>query len=488
MTTDTIRVRIAPSPTGNLHIGTTRTALFNYLYARHMGGRFVLRVEDTDQERSNDEYTQNILEGFKGLGLNWDEGPDVGGDFGPYAQSERTELYTAALNKLIESKQAYPCFCTPEELQIEREQAEKSGQTYVYSGKYRDLSAAEAAERIAKGEAHVYRLKVPSKAVVFNDLIRGNIEIHTDILGDFIIAKGLNRPIYNFAVVVDDLGMKITHVLRGEDHISNTPKQILIYEALNEPVPQFGHTAMILAPDRSKLSKRHGATAISDYLAEGYLPEGLINYLALLGWSAPEGSEILSLDELVSLFSLDKVGKSGSVFDTDKLKWVNAQWIKKLSGEQLYKTVLPFVASEFDLSTHSEEWLTEAFGLVQEKVSLLTEFKTQLDFFLVPELVYQADLVGKAFKMESATPVLKALEKALPDTDNWNVEAVQETFAVLKSELDFKMKQIMWPIRAALSGRIFGPDLQKSIVLLGKEQVEKRIHNALKEIGELAHV
>lgn len=482
-----IRVRIAPSPTGMLHIGTTRTALFNYLFARHHGGTYVLRMEDTDTERSKAEYTQNIIKGFQNLGLNWDEGPDTGGAYGPYTQSERTHLYTEALQSLITKQSAYPCFCTPDDLQQEKELAERNKSTYIYSGKCRQLSAEECQHRIKQGTPHVYRLKTPSKSIIFEDLVRGEIEFHSSTIGDFIIAKGLSQPIYNFAVVVDDVGMKITHVLRGEDHISNTPKQILIYEALGYEPPLFGHTAMMLAPDRSKLSKRHGATSISDYLQMGVLKEALINYLALLGWSPPEGQEILSLEELISHFSLDKVTKSGAIFDIEKLKWVNGQWIRRMSPEELLHHSRPFLTA-FDLDSYSDDWLKDALNLVSEKVNLLTDLPDQLDFLLLSTLDYKEEGVKKAFQMPSASDVLTHLKAQVEASPDWQLEQMSSIFETLKNELDYKMKQIMWPIRAALSGRTFGPDLQKSMVLLGKERVLSRIDHALNELERFANV
>lgn len=473
-----VRVRIAPSPTGNLHIGTARTALVNYLYARHLDGVFVLRVEDTDQQRSRDEYTQNILSGLKNLGLTWDEGPEIGGDYGPYAQSERSTIYHEAFATLKANQKVYPCFCSTEMIQAEREAAEKAGETYVYSGTCRQLSETEIADRQAQGDAFVYRLRVDTEEITFTDLVRGDVTFNTATLGDFIVARQDELPLYNLAVVIDDAAMKITHVLRGEDHISNTPKQILLYRALGEQAPTFGHTPMMLAPDRSKLSKRHGATSVDDYLAQGYLPEALLNYLALLGWSpADTQEEIFSLDALVKHFELKDMSKSGAVFDIEKLNWMNGQWIRRLEVVELWQRIAPLVEQAgFALSSHDEAWWHQSVALVQDKLVRLPDYLSQCDFLLA-DLTYAPEQVEKAFKMESALPVLSALASGLASID-WTPEAIHGVFETLKQEQPFKMKQIMWPIRAALSGRTFGADLHQSIFLLGQENVLSRLSQA----------
>lgn len=484
-----VRVRIAPSPTGNLHIGTARTALFNYLYARHHGGTFVLRVEDTDRERSQAAYTENILSGLQQLGLSWDEGPGAASPHAPYFQSERHAIYRRYLEQLLAAEQIYPCFCSQAELQAERQAAETAGQTYVYSRRCRSLSAAEVQARQAAGATPVYRLKVADAPVVFEDLVRGEIRIDGTLIGDIIIARGDWNPMYNFAVVVDDIEMEISHVLRGEDHISNTPKQILIYQALGASAPHFGHTAMMLAPDRSKLSKRHGATSVAAYLEMGYLPEALVNYLALLGWSAPEGREIFSLSELAELFSLDKVNKSGAIFDVEKLKWVNAQWLKSLSVEALLERLKPLLEQAgLDLNQQPESWWQQTVALVQEKLTVLPDYLSQCDFLLHPELSYLPEQTAKAFQLASARPVLEAFAAGLDSLESWDIEAMHSLMEQLKTSLPYKMKDIMWPIRAALTGRIAGADLQQSLLLLGRERALKRVQQALNELGHQENV
>ena len=286
------RVRIAPSPSGNLHIGTARTALFNFLFAKKTGGKYILRIEDTDAERTSSEYVKNIFDSLKALGLSWDEGPDEGGPYGPYSQSERFDIYPQYAQKLIESGHAYECFCTPEELAVEKEESQKNKVAHIYSGKCKNLTEEQKSALRAEGRKPAIRFHVPAKELVFNDLVKGELKFDTSLIGDFVIMKSNGTPTYNFAVVVDDMLMKISHVIRGEDHISNTPKQIVIYEALGAEVPQFGHLGMILAPDRSKLSKRHGATGVSEFVEKGYLIDALVNFVALLGWSPSDGVEI----------------------------------------------------------------------------------------------------------------------------------------------------------------------------------------------------
>ena len=321
-TLNEVRVRIAPSPSGNLHIGTARTALFNYLFAKKNNGKFVLRIEDTDAERTSQEYIDNIFDSLKALGLNWDEGPDVGGPYGPYTQSQRFDIYPKYAQKLLESGFAYECFCTPEELEAEKELATKNKKPYVYSKKCENLTEAEKEKLRAEGRKPAIRFNIAkaqkafhdTTILEFDDLVKGKLHMDTALLGDFVIMKSNGTPTYNFAVVIDDMLMKISHVIRGEDHISNTFKQILIFEALGAEVPRFGHLGMILAPDRSKLSKRHGATAVSEFVEKGYLTDALINFVALLGWSPSDGKEIKTVDEIAQDFRIGDISSSNSIF------------------------------------------------------------------------------------------------------------------------------------------------------------------------------
>ena len=321
-----VRVRIAPSPSGNLHIGTARTALFNYLFAKKNNGKFVLRIEDTDAERTSQAYIDNIFDSLKALGLNWDEGPDVGGPYGPYTQSERFDIYPKYAQILLDKGFAYECFCTPEELEAEKKQAAENKKPYVYTKKCLNLTDEEKAKLRAEGRKPAIRFNIEkaqkafhdSSILKFDDMVKGELHVDTNLLGDFVIMKSNGTPTYNFAVVIDDMLMKISHVIRGEDHISNTFKQILIFEALGAEVPKFGHLGMILAPDRSKLSKRHGATAVSEFVEKGYLTDALINFVALLGWSPSDGQEIKTVDEIAKDFRINEISSSNSIFEYDK--------------------------------------------------------------------------------------------------------------------------------------------------------------------------
>jgi glutamyl-tRNA synthetase len=338
-----IRVRIAPAPTGYMHIGTARTALFNYLFAKKHEGTFILRIEDTDVEKSKKEFEKDIMENLKWLGIEWDEGPDIGGDFGPYRQSERRGIYEKYLKKLLEEKKAYFCFCTKEELEAEKQFQLSIGQPPKYSGKCANLADEKVKEFLAKRKPFVIRFKVPIKKVEFDDLIRGHLEFDSSLLGDIIIAKDFKKPLYNFSCVIDDYEMKISHVIRGEDHLSNTPKQILIQEAFGFPQPKYAHLPLILGPDRSKLSKRHGAISIFEYRKQGYLPEALINFMAFLGWHPGTERYIYSMAALIKDFSLERIQKAGAVFNIKRLDFLNGFYIRQRSIEKLTQECLPYL-------------------------------------------------------------------------------------------------------------------------------------------------
>jgi nondiscriminating glutamyl-tRNA synthetase len=343
------RVRIAPSPTGPLHIGTARTALFNFLHARHTGGTFILRLEDTDVARSSLAFEKDILDGLHWLGLRWDEGPEVAGEaargpFGPYRQMERLPRYAEAAERLKAADRAYPCYCTPEELDAERKRLEAARLPPRYSGRCAHLTPDQRATFEAEGRRPALRFRVGEGTVVIDDIVRGRVEIDVDNLGgDFVIVRADGTPLYHFTVVVDDAAMQITHVIRGEDHLSNTPKHILLFRALGHEPPAFAHLPLILNPDRTKMSKRKSQTAIDDYRAEGFIPEALVNYLALLGWSTGTEEEVLSLDELVKRFDLGQVNKAGAVFDRERLEWLNGQWIRRLEADDLIERLRPFL-------------------------------------------------------------------------------------------------------------------------------------------------
>jgi len=338
-----VRVRIAPAPTGALHIGLARTALFNYLFAKKSEGVFILRIEDTDPERSKLEFEKDILENLKWLGIEWDEGPDIDGPYGPYRQSQRLEIYQKYLEKLISEEKAYHCFCSEEELEAQRQYLLSIGQPPLYSGKCRDLPPETVKRYLSEGKSSIIRFKTPLKKIGFNDLIRGKVEFDAALIGDFAIAKTISSPLYNFACVIDDFEMKISHVLRGEEHISNTPKQILIQEVLDFPRPEYAHLPLILGPDRSKLSKRHGAIAISEYRKQGYLPETIVNFIAFLGWNPGTEREIYSMASLIKEFSLDRCQKGGAIFNIKRMDFLNGFYIRQRSVEKLTEICLPYL-------------------------------------------------------------------------------------------------------------------------------------------------
>ncbi|MDO8495811.1 MAG: glutamate--tRNA ligase [bacterium] len=461
-----IRVRMAPSPTGNLHIGTVRTTLFNWLFARHHQATFIMRIEDTDRDRSKPEFEQNILEGLEWLGLSWDEF---------YRQSERVEIHKKYLTRLLEEKKAFWCYHTVEELEVEKEEQMKNKEAprHICDHKY---TIPEGRER------QIIRLAVDEKAdraISFNDLIRGPIEFEGRTIGDLSLAKDEDTPLYNFAVVVDDVEMRISHVIRGEDHINNTPKQILIAEALGAVAPQFAHLPLILGSDRSKLSKRHGATMFDEYIQAGYLPAALINFLALLGWTPEGDQEVLSVEEIISKFELEKVHKSGAIFDNKKLNWISVQHLKKLSDEELAEKLMPFIEKHF--GTQDKNLILKVVPSARERLEYLDQIKEFHYFFKKPE--YDSELlVWKKSDKTGAKKALEEVQKILTDLgDEWGE-------ATLKAELD-KLAQeqfggdrgaVYWPLRVALTGEKFSPDPISIVSVLTKEEVLNRISKAIR--------
>ncbi|MDR1167809.1 MAG: glutamate--tRNA ligase [Heliobacteriaceae bacterium] len=480
------RVRIAPSPSGNLHVGTARTALFNYLFAKKNNGQFILRIEDTDLERSDKEYIKNIFDSLKALGLNWDEGPDVGGDYGPYSQSERFDIYPEFAKKLVEAGFAYECFCTPEELEAEKELSAKNKQAYVYSGKCKNLSDEEKLKRQEEVPAIRFNVSKAQKAfhdsseLSFNDLVKGVLKQDTSLIGDFVIMKSNGTPTYNFAVVVDDMLMKISHIIRGEDHISNTFKQILIYEALGAQAPKFGHLGMILAPDRSKLSKRHGATAVSEFTEKGYLTEALVNFIALLGWSPSDGQEIKSVNEIAEDFRIHDVSSSNSIFEYDKLNWMNSQYIKKLDIETLKNALRPFLA-QYDLSGLTDAQYTRMVEITREPLTILSDITNDVPYFFGDTVKVEPEVQAEVLDTETSRKVLREFYN---DAQNWEFseEALHEKldeFRAKFKEQGIKPKETMWAIRAAVTGRTRGADITAVLAILGREKVLGRVNSEL---------
>ena len=484
-----VRVRIAPSPSGNLHIGTARTALFNYLFAKKNNGKFVLRIEDTDAERTSQEYIDNIFDSLKALGLNWDEGPDVGGPYGPYTQSERFDIYPKYIQQLLDSGFAYECFCTPEELEAEKEEATRNKKPYVYSKKCENLTEEEKAKLRAEGRKPAIRFNIAkaqkafhdTSILEFEDIVKGKLHMDTNLLGDFVIQKSNGAPTYNYAVVIDDMLMKISHVIRGEDHISNTYKQILIYEALGAEVPKFGHLGMILAPDRSKLSKRHGATAVSDFVKQGYLTDALINFVALLGWAPSDGEEIKPVEKIAEDFRIHEISSSNSIFEYDKLKWMNSHYIKMLSMDELKQRLMPYL-EKYDLSQLTDEQFTRMLEVTREPLVLLSDITDAVSYFFGDSVEVEPQVQTDVLDTETSQEVLKTY---LEQSKDWeyteeNLHEKLEAFRGYFKEKGIKPKVTMWAIRAAVTGRTRGADMTAILAILGKEKVERRIKAAIK--------
>lgn len=479
---DTVKVRFAPSPTGHLHIGNVRTALFNWLFARHNKGVFLLRIEDTDLERSSRESEKHILEDLRWLGLHWDEGVGVGGDNGPYRQTERLDIYREYIQYLLQKGLAYKCFCTEKELREMRERQLDSGNMPKYDGRCRHLSCEEQ-KVLEKTRKPAIRFGVPDGDICFNDVVRDKITFDSETVGDFVIARSDGMPTYNFAVVIDDALMKITHVIRADEHIANTIRQVLLYQALEFALPKFAHVSMILGSDRSKLSKRHGASSIEHYRREGYLPEAVLNYLALLGWSDESGEEILDPQELIARFSLDRIAKSPAVFDIDKLRWMNSQYIKKASSESLIESVTPYLVEagflNEPLEDDTKEWIKRFVETLRDHLEVLSQVVDYAKVFFgdieSPEDAAAAKYVAK----EEWSIVIRCARSMLSRCDNYAPEAIHEALKSIPADLGFGIKKTFMPIRVALTGGTTGIELHNIVSLLGKEATIKRLERAL---------
>ncbi|MBQ3819430.1 glutamate--tRNA ligase, partial [bacterium] len=469
--------------------GTARTALFNYLFAKKNNGKFVLRIEDTDAERTAKEYIDNIFDSLKALGLNWDEGPDVGGPYGPYTQSQRFDIYPKYVQQLLDSGFAYECFCTPEELEKEKEEARENKKPYVYTRKCENLTEEEKEALRAQGRKPAIRFNIAkaqrafhdSSVLHFDDLVKGDLHVDTDLLGDFVIMKSNGAPTYNFAVVIDDMLMKISHVIRGEDHISNTFKQILIFEALGAEVPRFGHLGMILAPDRSKLSKRHGATAVSEFVEKGYLTDALINFVALLGWSPSDGQEIKTVDEIAQDFRIGEISSSNSIFEYDKLNWMNSHYIKMLPIEELKEKLKPYL-TKYDLTSLTDAQYTRMVEVTREPLTLLSDITDAVEYFF-GDGVELDDKSKETVESEVSQDVLKSFVEQSEAWD-WTEENLHEKLEVFRAEYKekgIKPKVTMWAIRAAVTGRLCGADMTAILAILGKEQSLKRVKAVMKQ-------
>ena len=484
-----VRVRFAPSPTGYLHIGGARTALFNWLFARKMGGKLILRIEDTDTERLKEDSVSQILTSLKWLGLNWDEGPEAGGECGPYYQSERRELYSKYAQQLLDEGKAYYCFCTPADLEAEREKQRAAKQPFRYARTCRDLDPEVAKARAAAGEPYSVRIKIPTEgSITVHDLIHGDVTFNMDQFDDFVIVKSNGMPTYNFAVVVDDHLMGMTHVLRAEVHLSNTPKQLLIYEALGFEPPKFGHMPMILAPDRSKLSKRHGATSVGEFRAQGYLPEAIINYLTLLGWGPGDEREIFTLEETVKLFELEQMSKKAAVYDTKKLTWMNGQYLSELPLEKILPEAETFFIKD---GLVTKEWLAEnkeyfakLVDTVRVRVKTLQEVADASAYFFKDIEAYDEKGVAKHFKPEAAELLEKCIA-ALEADEVFDLTSTEAIYNKIAADNGLALGKVIHPTRLALTGRTVSPGMFDVMVLLGKEKTMARMRKAVEYIKSL---
>ncbi len=475
-----VRTRIAPSPTGYLHLGLARTALFNYLFSKKHEGSFVLRIEDTDLERSSLESEQDIIENLKWLGLEWNEGPDIEGKYGPYRQTQRTDIYRKYIEKLIAEDKAYYCFCSEQDLEAERQYQMSQGLAPHYSGKCANLDKATVKKYLAEGKPSIIRFRVILKKISFDDLIRGRLEFDTSLIGDMVIAKNLDAPLYNFAVIIDDFEMKISHVIRGEDHISNTPKQILIQEALGFPRPLYAHLPLILGEDRAKLSKREGAASVSEFRKEGYLPESLVNFMAFLGWNPGDEREIYSLPSLIKEFSLERIQKGGAVFNIKRLDFLNGFYIRQRSPEKLTELCLPYLLEAGLVEKDNSDNLVKIVSIYQERLKKLSEIVELTDFFFKDKLEFDKNLLKwKEMSDKETKDSLNKLEKLLSKIKNedWNKEKL-ESVLLEEAEKTNNRGALLWPLRVALTGKEASAGPFEIAEILGKEKTLKRIREA----------
>jgi nondiscriminating glutamyl-tRNA synthetase len=487
-----VRVRIAPSPTGPLHIGTARTALYNFLHARHVDGTFILRLEDTDRVRSTPEFEKDILDGLHWLGLDWDEGPEVAGEpargpHAPYRQMERLPSYAAAAQRLLVDDLAYPCYCTPDELEADRKAQEAARQPPRYVGRCAQLTPEERRAREADGRQGALRFRVGEGVVGFDDVVRGRVEIDVANLGgDFVIVRADGTPLYHFTVVIDDAAMEITDVIRGEDHLSNTPKHILLFRALGYPVPRFAHLPLILNPDRTKMSKRKSQTAIDDYIAQGFVKEALVNYLAFLGWSTGTEEEILSLDEIVERFDLRAVHKGGAVFDRERLEWLNGQWIRRMSADDLIDRLRPFVEAELAAGRiermPTDDELRALLPVIQDRLPTLGAIGELAGFLWVGDVSVDAEtLVPKRWDRATTRDGLAAARETIEAVGDVSFEAdeLEPPLRALAEARGWKAGDLFMAIRVAVTGRTATPPLFDTLVALGKDRVLARLDRAL---------
>jgi nondiscriminating glutamyl-tRNA synthetase len=487
-----VRARFAPAPTGALHVGGAHTALFTWLFARHEGGKFVLRIEDTDEVRSTEESLAAIYDGLRWLELDWDEGPDVGGPYGPYVQSERLDLYNQYVQRLLDAGRAYPCYCTPEELEERREIMRKRGIPPRYDGRCRSLSEQDRQRLEAEGRKPCINFRIrEGGTTVVNDLIRGEVGFDNALMGDFVIRKTSGYPTYHMAVVVDDHLMQISHVIRAEEHLSNTPRHLQLMEALEIAPPQFAHLPIILGPDRTKLSKRHGATNLTEYREQGFLPEAMRNFLALIGWSTGTEQEVLDLEELIQQFTLAGVSKSPGIFDLEKATWLNGEYLKRADAEYVADMAAPFLRREglieAEPAPERRQWLVQVVHLMKERTRLLTDFLSWARYFFTDDYPYDERAREKWLSREEVPERLEMLADRLEALDTWDVDSIERAVRGLAEELDVSAAKVIHPCRAAVTGQTIGPSLFHLMELLPQESVVARLRRTaeLSRAGEL---
>lgn len=479
-----LKVRFAPSPTGPFHIGGARSALFNWLVARHADGTFLVRIEDTDLKRSTKESEENIKDSLKWLGMNWDEGIDVGGPHGPYRQTERLDLYKKEVQRLLDEGKAYYCYCSAEELEKSRKAQLDAGKTPIYDEHCRHLTEEEKARYEAEGRKPVVRLKVRKDGVfAFDDMVRGHVEFQAAGVGDFIIMKSDGIPVYNFAVVIDDAFMEVTHVIRAEEHLSNTPRQLAIYEALGYKPPKFGHISLILGEDHKKMSKRHGATSVTEYRNMGYLPEAVVNYLALLGWTPKGEQEIFTEEELIKQFSMKRVSSNDAVFDINKLNWINFQYMKKLDADKLYDLIVPFLVKagyvDATVSEEKKDWLKKVIWFMKDHIYFAGQSADELRFFFEDMPKITDENVLAIMKAETSGQLLRAFIEDLKALPSFDQDAIKKCFNACMKAQGIKGKAAYEPTRIALTGVTQGPGMFEMMELFGREKTMDRLEAAL---------
>ncbi|MGE7219530.1 glutamate--tRNA ligase [Priestia koreensis] len=480
-----VRVRYAPSPTGHLHIGNARTALFNYLFARNQNGKFIIRIEDTDQKRNIEGGEQSQLQYLKWLGIEWDESIDVGGEYGPYRQSERNHIYAKYTEELLEKGLAYKCYCTEEELEKEREEQSANGQMPRYSEKCRNLTMEEQEKLASEGRQPSIRFRVPKGQVIkFNDIVKDEVSFESDGIGDFVIVKKDGTPTYNYAVAIDDHLMKMTHVLRGDDHISNTPKQIMIYEALGWEPPIFGHMTLIVNESRRKLSKRDESIIqfIEQYKDLGYLPEAIFNFITMLGWSPVGEDELFSKEEFIKIFDPERLSKSPALFDTQKLVWMNNQYMKKLDLDKVVELSLPHLVKagkiEENLDEEQQAWVRDLIALYQEQMSYGAEIVELTDMFFKKEIEYNHE-ARQVLDEEQVPEVLAGFANEVEAMEEFTADNIKAAIKAVQKSTGHKGKKLFMPIRVATTGETHGPELPQSIALLGKDTVLARLQSVV---------